>query len=146
MPFALILAGIVLTVAGVRSTENALFSLLKNDFVGTPSFVWWTLSILAIGSVGYLPGMRQLANAFLALILIVLILANNKDGKNVFSEFFNTFKQPIPAAPVAGNGVVSAIASVGNSIQDAIGSIPLGGMNVGQFNQSVTAMSNLSGL
>lgn len=101
MPFALIIAGIVLTVAGVRSTEGALFSLLKNDFTGQQSFIWWTLSILAIGSVGYLPGMRQLANAFLALILIVLLLTINKSGQNVFANFFAAFKN-IPPAPVGG--------------------------------------------
>lgn len=116
MPFALIIAGIILTVAGVRSTENALFALLKGDLTGTNSFIWWVISILAIGSVGYLPGMRQLANAFLALIMIVLVLSVNKNG-NVFASFTNAFKNPIPPAPVSSNGLATA---TGNLVKSFI--------------------------
>lgn len=110
MPYALILAGLILLVAGVRNTESALFTLLKNDFTGQNSFVWWTLSILLVGSVGYInPELRKFANSFLALILIVLFLANSKNGQGVFAQFTAALKAPIPPAPT---GNASPLASV----------------------------------
>lgn len=99
MPYALIIAGIVLTVAGVRNTQGTLFTLLKNDFTGSNSFIWWTISIIGIGAVGYVPDLRKLANAFLALVLIVLLLAN----RGVFQQFVNALKAPVPNAPVPAN-------------------------------------------
>lgn len=98
MPYALVIAGIVLTIAGVRNTHRALFSLLSNDFTGNNSFIWWALSILGIGAIGYVQNLRPLANAFLALLLIVLILAN----KGVFQQFTQALKNPIPPAPIGG--------------------------------------------
>ncbi|HEY6018433.1 MAG TPA: hypothetical protein VIY48_00580 [Candidatus Paceibacterota bacterium] len=92
MPYALIIAGIVLTVAGVRNTQGELYSLLINDFTGQKSFVWWSLSILGVGAVGYVQGLRPLSNAFLALLFIVLIIAN----KGVFQQFTEALKNPIP--------------------------------------------------
>lgn len=96
MPYVLVIVGIVLTIAGVRNTHHALYSLLSGDFTGNKSFIWWALSILGIGAVGYVPSMRPLSNAFLALLLIVLILSN----KGVFQQFTDALKNPIPAAPV----------------------------------------------
>lgn len=95
MPYALIVAGIILTVAGVRNTQGALFGLIGGDFTGPRSFIWWSLSIVGIGAVGYVPSTRGLANAMLALILIVLVLAN----KGVFAQFTAAIKGPIPPAP-----------------------------------------------
>jgi hypothetical protein len=97
VPYALVIAGLVLVIAGVRNTQSALFALLQGDFTGNKSFVWWFLSILGIGAVGYVESVKPLANAFLALLLIVLILAN----KGVFQNFTNALKNPIPAAPIA---------------------------------------------
>ena len=107
MPYALIIAGIVLTVAGVRNTETALYTLLKGDFTGSNSFIWWTLSILGIGALGYVPETRKLANAFLALVLIVLVLAN----KGVFQQFSTALKGSIPTAPVGNTAPAAATAS-----------------------------------
>jgi hypothetical protein len=125
MPYALILAGIVLTVAGVRNTQATLYTLLEGDFTGPHSFVWWTLSIVGIGAVGYAPALRTFANYFLALILIVLVIAN----KGVFEQFTNALKNPIPAATPAsasastssGNTVKNPLATGQSLLSDAIG-------------------------
>jgi hypothetical protein len=108
VPYALILAGIVLVIAGVRNTHTALFSLLIGDFTGTRSFIWWALSILGIGAVGYVEDLRGLANTFLALVFIVLILAN----KGVFAQFTAAFQGAIPAAP---DGSTTSTASTDQS-------------------------------
>ncbi len=96
MPYALIIAGIVLTVAGVRATQGQLFALLGGDFTGSNSFIWWALSIIGIGSVGYVADLRKLANAFLALVLIVLFLGHS----GVFQQFISALQAPI--MPVSG--------------------------------------------
>ena len=107
MPYALIIAGIILTVAGVRNTQSALYTLLAGDFTGNKSFIWWTLSILGIGAVGYVEDLKGLANAFLALVLIVLVLAN----KGVFQQFTTALTNPIPAAPVAAATSTSSVSA-----------------------------------
>jgi hypothetical protein len=109
MPYALIIAGIVLTVAGVRNTQSELYSLLANDFTGQKSFIWWSLSILGIGAVGYVQGLRPLSNAFLALLFIVLVIAN----KGVFKQFTDALKNPIP--PVGSSTKTAATTSTSTS-------------------------------
>lgn len=95
MPFALIIFGLLLTIAGARGTQSPLFGLLKGDFSGNGSFIWWAASIIGIGAVGYVSDLKKLANTFLALVLIVLILHNG----GVFDKFTSALK---------GTGAVSA--------------------------------------
>lgn len=101
MPYALIIAGVILTVAGVRNTQGKLYSLLEGDLTGQSSFVWWLLSILLLGSIGYIQQLKQFSNMFMALVLVVLILSNSKSGEGVFQRFMDAMKQPVPQAPVA---------------------------------------------
>lgn len=122
MPFALLIAGIILTVSGVRDTQGTLFSLLKGDFTGQNNYTWWAVSVLTIGAVGYVDQLKQLSHYFLALILIVLILAKYKNGQNVFDEFISALKNPIPAAPVPQSSA-SSIGGLASSATDAIGKL-----------------------
>lgn len=88
MGFALILIGLVLTIAGARDTQGDLFTLLKGDLTGSGSFLWWAASVGAIGALGYAPSFQQLSRALLALIFVVLILSN----KGVFENFMSAIK------------------------------------------------------
>lgn len=115
MPYVLVIVGIILTVAGVRNTHTALFSLVAGDFTGSKSFVWWTISILGIGAVGYVEDLRKLANYFLALIFIVLVLSN----KGVFAQFIAALKNPIPPVPVAGTAAATKQAQKTNTLTNA---------------------------
>ena len=124
MPFALIIAGIILTVAGVRDTQSALFALLKGDFTGPNNYTWWAVSVLAIGATGYVDALKQLSHYFLALILIVLILAKYKNGQSVFDEFVAALKGPIPPAPVPGksdSGGGGILGAIGDGIASGVG-------------------------
>ena len=122
MPYVLIAFGALLTVAGARGTNGALFTLLKGDFTGQRSFIWWALSILLIGSLGYIKETRTLANAFLALVLIVLILAN----RGVFSQFVSavqsgtTSPQPVPATDTNASGGDDPLAAAGDVLKTAL--------------------------
>lgn len=84
MPFAFIIAGIVLLTAGVRGQSNKLVTLIKGDLTGSNNFFYWILSILLIGSLGYIEDFKALSRAFLVLVLLVLVLANDKGTNGGF--------------------------------------------------------------
>lgn len=103
MPFALIAFGLLLTIAGAKNNQGNLFTLLQGDFTGSKSFIWWTASIVGIGAVGYVPKLRPLSNIFLALIIIVFILAQYKNGTNIFTNFITQLKAGTSGAQTAAN-------------------------------------------
>ena len=78
MPFALILIGIVMIVAGVEDTQDDLYTLLKGDFFGPNNFFFWMMAIGVIVAVGKVPNMEPLSDAFLVLVLIMIVI-HNKD-------------------------------------------------------------------
>ena len=104
MPYALIAIGLLLTIAGARNKQGDLFALVKGDFTGNQSYIWWAVSIIAIGSLGYVKTTRPLANSFLALILVVLILHNS----GVFAKFTDAIKSATGGAvDMTGNKAAS---------------------------------------
>ena len=93
MPFALAIIGIVLIVSGVRDTTTDLFALVKGDFTGDNNFVYWFLAILIVGGAGYVSDLRGLSRAFLALLLVVLVLTENKNSTT--GGFFTQFTSAV---------------------------------------------------
>jgi uncharacterized membrane protein HdeD (DUF308 family) len=88
MPFAFIIIGIVLLVSGVRQTSSNLLTLVSGDLTGENNFIYWILSILLIGAVGYIPDLKTLSRAFLVLVLLVLVIReDDKQGGGFFAEF-----------------------------------------------------------
>jgi hypothetical protein len=83
MPFLFLISGIVLIVASVRGTNQQLVTLLKGDFTGQDNFLYWSVSILLIGAIGYIDGLKPVSRAFLVLVVIVLFIKN----KGVFQQF-----------------------------------------------------------
>lgn len=88
MGYALIIVGLILTISGVRGTQDDLFAQVQKDFTGSNSFIWWVAAIGTIGAAGYVPQLQALSRAFLALVLIVLVLSNGK----VFEQFSAALK------------------------------------------------------
>ncbi len=76
MPFALVLIGLILIIVAVRGTYGEFFDLLAGDFTGQTNFIWWVISIMVVGGLGYIPKLKPISNAFLVLILLVLVLSN----------------------------------------------------------------------
>lgn len=72
-----------MVVSAARNTQTQLIGLLKSDFTGKGNFIYWLISILAIGAVGYIPDLKPVSRAFLVLVVIVLILKNG----GVFTQF-----------------------------------------------------------
>ena len=104
MPFAFGIVGIVFIVAGVRGTSAALMKLLQCDLAGQNNFVYWILSILIIGALGYIQDLRALSRAFLVLILVVLVL--HEGGKEGGGGLFEKFQSAI--AEITGSSQVAA--------------------------------------
>lgn len=93
MPFIFAIVGIVFVTAGVRGTSQDLMALLSCDLRGSNNFIYWIISIAVIGSLGYVDALRDFSRALLALVIIVLILAENKQGSGgFFVEFESAIK------------------------------------------------------
>lgn len=110
MPFLFIIVGVVFAISAVRNTTDQLTSLLKSDFTGNNNFVYWLLSILVIGAVGYIPDLKPVSRAFLVLVVIVLFLKNG----GVFSQFVADVK-----IATANSPFTSSMASLNQSLNIA---------------------------
>jgi len=93
MPFALVTVGLILVITGVKNTYVAFGTQVKADFTGPGNFLYWIAAIGIVGSVGYIDRLRGFANAFMALIIIAMVLKNG--------GVFNQFKAALASGPVA---------------------------------------------
>lgn len=112
MPFLFLIVGVVMVVSAVRGTNQDLVTLLKGDFTGKGNYLYWMLSILVIGAVGYIPDLKPVSRAFLVLVVVVLFI-NNRGVFQKFTEAINTTqtKTPTPTKPTAttGTGILSPL-------------------------------------
>ena len=94
MPFVLIVAGLILVISAARNTvtgPDGLFTLLQGDFTGEDNFIYWFLSLMVIGAIGYIPKMKPFSDGFLILVIIQLFL--KKD-----TGFFDQFKSQLDSS------------------------------------------------
>lgn len=129
MSIFLITSGVFFLVAGARDTQGELLTLLRNDFVGTGNFVYWYISLVIIGAIGYIKELRGLSHAILALVIIVMMVSN----RGFFAAFQTqiadlkatstttiedasspgvVFSEPNPPAQSSGGGVGGIIGGV----------------------------------
>lgn len=97
MPFVLIAIGLVLLISAARNTQGQLFSLVQSEFVGPNNFIYWFISILVIGSLGYIKAIRPIANVFLGLVILVLFLSRG----GFFNQFVSAIQTTNTAPPLA---------------------------------------------
>lgn len=83
MSIALLFAGAVLLIASVRDKQADLFALVKGDLTGQNNFVEWMVAILLLGAIGYIPRLKPVSAALLALVLIAIVL---KRGTGFFDQ------------------------------------------------------------
>ena len=76
MPVFLIIVGILGIIVAVRGTEHELANQLGKDFSGDPSYAYWVVAVIVIGSIGYVPGLENVSTMFLVLILLAFVLQN----------------------------------------------------------------------
>src|SRR5215831_12537415 len=104
MPFVLILAGVVLLISAVRNTQQDLFFLLSNDFTGPNNFIYWFISILIIGAVGYIPKMKPISDGFLILVIVSLFVRKGAQGQSFITMFENQIAGTQGARPMVTEG------------------------------------------
>lgn len=100
MPFALLIVGIVLVVAAVRNTQSQLYGLVKGDFTGPNNYLYWLVSILIIGAVGYVPTLKPISRMFLVLLIVVLFLSHGGVLQQLNAQLFS-------ASPSVSNQPIS---------------------------------------
>lgn len=93
MPILFIGSGLVLVIAGLNGDAGQLWNLVANDFTGPKNFVYWFLSIVFLGLLGYVKGLEKFSRLFLILVIIVLFL-DNGGFFNQFQTFVNGQQQP----------------------------------------------------
>jgi len=109
MSFALFITGAVLLVASVKNTQDNLFALVQGDFTGQNNFMYWFVSILVIGAVGYIEKLKPLSIAFLTLLILVLVLTRG----GLFDKFTAAIgsTQSATATPAVSSGMGAAPAA-----------------------------------
>lgn len=103
MPLALVIIGLLMVITGVKNTHAQFGAELKSEFTGPGNFTYWFASIVIIGAIGYSKPFKPFANAFLALVLIVIVLKNG--------GVFDKLKEALAQGPTATAG--TAIAEAG---------------------------------
>lgn len=68
-----LMIGIILVVAAIRNSQASLFSALATD---VPQFVVWAAALLALGMIGFIPGLKPISRGLLALVIVVIVLRN----------------------------------------------------------------------
>lgn len=120
MAIVLIAVGLALLVSAVRGTLTntavpwspkgwqgpGLLTLFFDDFVGPGNMFVWILALGLVGAVGYAKPLRPVSDAFLVLIIVVLIIsAKSAAGINFFSSLTQQVlktQQDQPATAGAG--------------------------------------------
>lgn len=164
MPIFILLVGILLVATGINNTTGNLGALLKKEFTTAPSFVPWLAAILGVGALGFIDNLKPIANSFLVLILVVIILSNGgfvtqlvsalgiaNDGTTIFnnpSNPTNGQSVTIGSASSPSGGGLSALTSLfgSNSGSGSSGSSGMDALNSIFGSGAGTDASSLEGL
>lgn len=92
MPLFMIFAGVILVIAAIRGKQKDLFDLLKDDFTGSGNYFVWVIAVGFLVALGYIDKLKPVSNAFLTLVILVIILSNSRDGRNIFASFFDQIR------------------------------------------------------
>ena len=100
MPLLFIGSGLVLILTGVKGNPAQLWNLIEGDFSGPNNYVYWTVSILALGALGYIQQLKSLSRLFLVLVVIVLLL----DNKGFFAQLQSFINSTSGNSATSGEG------------------------------------------
>ncbi len=75
MAFLALVIGVVLIVSAIRNTHSDLLGALGQD---VPGFVVWGAAIFGVAVIGFIPGLKPVSRALLALVVVVIVLTNYK--------------------------------------------------------------------
>ena len=92
MAWGLAFIGLILAVATYKGNHNELFALIKRDFSGNDNFIYWVLAIIVLIAVGSIKKVRPVTDAFLILVILVIIVSNRGRG-DLFADFLRQVKE-----------------------------------------------------
>ena len=93
MAWGFILVGALFLIAAWKKKHSELFDLLKDDFTGEGNFIYWVLAIIALIALGTFRPIRPITDGFLGLVVLVIIIAPYRNGRDLFSEFRSQVKE-----------------------------------------------------
>src|SRR5229473_3552693 len=99
MPLLFLGLGIIFILTGVKGDAGKLWALVQADFTGPNNFVYWLVSILILGALGYIPQLRNLSRLFVVLLVIVLLL----DNKGFFARLQQFINSGSKSSGVSGS-------------------------------------------
>ena len=93
MAWGFLFIGMMLLIAAWKKKHKELFALLKDDFTGDGNFFYWVLAIIILAALGTYRPIRPVTDAFLGLVILVIIIAPYRKGRDIFSEFRSQIKE-----------------------------------------------------
>lgn len=125
MPFVLIIIGLLMVIIAIRGTQAQAADLLRSEFTGQNNFITWGAAVGAVGAVGYIKPIQPLSRAFLVLIIIGMLLANEGIFDALQRQLFNRQGSASPANAAPPGGSPGGVAPVPNAAPTS-GSFPAG--------------------
>lgn len=127
MILVVLLIGAILLVAALRNTYGALFTDLKQD---VPGFVVWAAAVVALGAIGFIPGLKPISRGLMALVLVVIVMQNYTKilaGFQSVSKTDNTSSNTAaPNAPPAAGSTVPDYGALDSSEPSYFSSASIG--------------------
>lgn len=110
MVAGLLFLGLIMLASALQGTEHELAKQLQTDMVGTNGYLPWIGAIMAIGAIGYIPGMKTPSRTLLALLATVVIVRNGGVWANAQTALQGVSSAgPAPSiAPPAGTSSSSS--------------------------------------
>lgn len=93
MAWAFLFIGMLFIISAWKDKQSDLFALLQEDFTGQDNFFFWVLAIIILVSIGTFKPIRPITDAFLGLIVLVIVIAPYKNGRDLFAEFTAQIKE-----------------------------------------------------
>lgn len=120
MPFVFLLIGAGLLVVVVQGNARAATKLLSSEFGGKNSFVPWVSALVILCALGYIKAVRPITDAFVGLIILVMIIVAETNGQNFFASFNKQIRNPVtPAAePTVASSDRPVTYQPGSSVPD----------------------------
>jgi hypothetical protein len=95
-------------VTGARDTYAAFGKQVVGDFTGAGNFTYWLVALGAVGAIGYVPSLRSFSRAFMALIIVAMVIRNG--------GVFDKLTQALQNGPVhPGDNAVDITPGAGTS-------------------------------
>lgn len=117
MPIGFLFVGVMFIVLAYRGTIGDFEKLLVGTFTGAQSFVVWVSAILILGLLGFFKPIRPITDAFIGLIILVIILKNS----GLFAQFNQALRSPVNTSP---SSTATPTGFLGSALPDTLASSP----------------------